>query len=207
MEYSEYREALKESVYRQIPRNHAAWQQDVWQRLVRPQFTDYHKKELRKVRPACAISNLSLAVAHRIRLDIFGILPDGTFAYGAPDVREAIVTDLLPSLDAVDPCDVEEALNLCITQTGYKLHRWGTLTQLQSLTRLCETIPEHRLEDYELQVRAALGMAVHTAAVHECDMETKPNFRTVFDKAKLLRETTALGERLWSLHIQPDDWQ
>jgi hypothetical protein len=197
MEYADYFETVKDGVYERVPKRSDAWGTDVWKGLFCPQITQAVRTMLRQHLSQKPVTDVGRRVFDDISADVFGLLPDGTSRVGIPDAVDAVVSGHLPALDDVDPAEVLEALELCIQQSSYKLYKWGTATQLTALGAICETVPRRRMQDYESPIRCIIGTATQAAAVMWCDCETKPNFRTLARRNKLLKEVKNVAEMLW----------
>jgi hypothetical protein len=196
MHFLDYVESAKEQTYENIPRDSEYWENDVWERIVRPGMANGYKKQLIK-----AQSQISTAVGQSmfdlVRRDIFD---------NGPDVVDASVSKYVPNLEITDPSEAIESVIICSLQTGYKLYKWASTTQLSELAGICEHIPHFRFTEYEgLKHQVLVLLTANPAAILQCDAETKPNFSHLRDRKKLYGTLLEIGNRLCKVFHPEED--
>lgn len=202
MEYDAYLESLQQRLFSQQPRSSDLWQNDVWEGVFRPQVATAQRKELLKHFDVELLTDIGKTMRDAIRLDMFGIKPDGKRLHGVPDSPDASHRKLLPDLDTITPEEAKEAVDLLLVQSSYKLHKWGTATQLKEFADLCETIPDVHLASYQHTISAGMGISAQAAAVMHCDIATKPNFAYLQHRVRLLKSVSNVAERMWELLLK-----
>lgn len=147
-------------------------------------------------------TDMGQKVMDAMRLDLFGIRPDGKKLHGVPDAMDASHRVLVPDLDATIPEEAREAVYLLLVQSSYKLHKWGSVTQLKEFADLCETAPRIHIPGYLTAIEGAVDISAQAAAVMHCDIETKPNFANMPSRVRLLRSVSNVAERMYELLLK-----
>lgn len=190
MEFRDVIDGMKEQIYGSWPQDADMWQNDVWERVVRPQSAAGFRKVLRK--------HVEHGLSSKAAIEAFEAIRTDMFVTRSADRVDASIAQFVPPPESSDPFDVIEVLELVRNHVGYKLSKWGSLTQLEELVGLCERIPRFNATEYMPTVKGTLSFMAYSAAMLECDVDTKPNFATMQQRVKLFSVLNRFGSRLLS---------
>ncbi len=190
MEFREVIDGMKDRVYESLPRRHEAWENDVWEGIARPSSAQAYRTALVKHVNGDLASDAGISAFETVRTDLFG--------RRVLDAVDASLARFVPAPEGADPFDVVEVLELMREHAGYKFYKWASLTQLGELVALCERIPREHAESYAATVNGTVGLLAHSAAVLECDVDSKPNFSTMRHRVRLYSQLKTFGERIFA---------
>lgn len=190
MEFRDVIDGMKERIYESLPRQNDVWENDVWEGIVRPNYARAYRNELMKHVNGDLASDAAITAFETVRTDLF--------RRRVLDVVDATISQFVPAPENTDPFELVEVLELLREHAGYKFYKWASLTQLEELITLCERIPRIHVGSYAATINGAVGLLAHSAAVLECDVDTKPNFATMRHRVKLFSALNRFGSRLLS---------
>lgn len=189
-------------VYPRIPKDSEAWENDVFEGL-RIFWAEGWKRELTKVTQEDARSASAKTMAESIQLDVFGVKPNKEYLRRAPDVATAQVIQHIPSLEDVASEERVESMQICAMHVAYKFYKGKVRGELSELLDLCEEIPRALRTTYKPIFQTMTGTIMNALAVLHCDLEVKPNFKTIPETALLYRNLYNYGERIWEIMTDP----